>query len=172
MARLDRVAVSKEIAQVGSVIGREFSYELSAGLELMSEEALGKGLQHLTASGLATCHGEIPNSVYTFAHALVQDAAYDSLLKSRRKQLHGDIAHLLEERWPETRESAPELLAYHYNSAEQYRVAAPLWLARGDHPSAHRHVGAGQTAAVESARSHGDLAAHRARPGAGGASRL
>ena len=86
MARLDRVASSKEIAQVGSVIGREFSYELIAGLELMSEEALGNGLRHLTSSGLATCHGEIPNAVYTFSHALVQDAAYDSLLKSRRKQ--------------------------------------------------------------------------------------
>ena len=73
-----------------------------------------------------------PNSVYTFSHALVQDAAYDSLLKSRRKQLHGDIAHLLEERWPETRDTAPELLAYHYNSAEQYRVAAPLWLRAGE----------------------------------------
>ena len=132
MARLDRVAVSKEIAQVGSVIGREFSYELSAGLELMSEEALGRGLQHLTTSGLATCHGEIPNSVYTFSHALVQDAAYDSLLKSRRKQLHGDIAHLLEERWPETRDTAPELLAFHYNAAEQFRVAAPLWLRAGE----------------------------------------
>jgi class 3 adenylate cyclase/tetratricopeptide (TPR) repeat protein len=132
MARLDRVAVSKEIAQVGSVIGREFSYELSAALELMSEDALSKGLQHLTSSGLATCHGEIPNAVYTFSHALVQDAAYDSLLKSRRKQLHGDIAHLLEERWPETRDAAPELLAFHYGSAEQFRVAAPLWLRAGE----------------------------------------
>jgi class 3 adenylate cyclase/tetratricopeptide (TPR) repeat protein len=132
MARLDRVAVSKEIAQVGSVIGREFSYELSAALELMSEDALSKGLQHLTSSGLATCHGEIPNALYTFSHALVQDAAYDSLLKSRRKQLHGDIAHLLEERWPETRDAAPELLAFHYSSAEQFRVAAPLWLQAGE----------------------------------------
>ncbi|MDE2329593.1 MAG: AAA family ATPase [Bradyrhizobium sp.] len=132
MARLDRVAASKEIAQVGSVIGREFSYELCAGLELMSEDALIKGLQHLTASGLATCRGEIPNAVYTFSHALVQDAAYDSLLKSRRKQLHGDIANLLEERWPDTRNRAPELLAFHYNSAEQFRVAAPLWLRAGE----------------------------------------
>jgi tetratricopeptide (TPR) repeat protein len=98
----------------------------------MSEDALSKGLQHLTASGLATCHGEIPNAVYTFSHALVQDAAYDSLLKSRRKQLHGDIAHLLEERWPETRDSAPELLAYHYTAAEQYRIAVPLWLRAGE----------------------------------------
>ena len=132
MARLDRVAVSKEIAQVGSVIGREFSYELIAGLDLMNEDALGDGLQHLTSSGLATCQGEIPNAVYTFSHALVQDAAYDSLLKSRRKKLHGDIAHLLEERWPETPDTAPELLAFHYSAAEQFRVAAPLWLRAGE----------------------------------------
>ncbi len=136
MARLDRVAASKEIAQVGSVIGREFSYELIAGLELMSEEALAEGLRHLISSGLATCHGEIPNAVYKFAHALVQDAAYDSLLRSRRKQLHGEIAHLLEERWPANREAAPELapelLAFHYNAAEQYLVSAPLWLRAGE----------------------------------------
>jgi class 3 adenylate cyclase/tetratricopeptide (TPR) repeat protein len=132
MARLDRVAVSKEIAQVGSVIGREFSYELIAGLELMSEDALGNGLQHLISSGLATCHGEIPNAVYTFSHGLVQDAAYDSLLKSRRKKLHGDIVHLLEERWPETRDAAPELLAFHHTAAERYPVAAPLWLRAGE----------------------------------------
>lgn len=132
MARLDRVAVSKEIAQVGSVIGHEFSYELIAGLELMIEDALGNGLRHLTSSGLATCHGEIPNAVYRFSHALVHDAAYDSLLKSRRKQLHADIALLLEERWPETRDAAPELLAYHHTAAEQYRVAAPLWLRAGE----------------------------------------
>jgi class 3 adenylate cyclase/predicted ATPase len=132
MARLDRVAVSKEIAQVGSVIGREFSYELIAGLELMSEDSLGNGLQHLISSGLATCHGEIPNAVYTFSHGLVQDAAYDSLLKSRRKKLHGDIVHLLEERWPETRDTAPELLAFHHTAAERYPVAAPLWLRAGE----------------------------------------
>jgi class 3 adenylate cyclase/tetratricopeptide (TPR) repeat protein len=132
MARLDRVAVSKEIAQVGSVIGREFSYELIAGLELMSEDALGNGLRHLISSGLATRHGEIPNAVYTFSHGLVQDAAYDSLLKSRRKKLHGDIVHLLEERWPETRDAAPELLAFHHTAAERYPVAAPLWLRAGE----------------------------------------
>jgi class 3 adenylate cyclase/tetratricopeptide (TPR) repeat protein len=132
MARLDRVAVSKEIAQVGSVIGREFSYELLAGLELMSEEALSNGLRHLTSSGLATCHGEIPNAVYTFSHGLVQDAAYESLLKSRRRQLHGDVAHLLEERWPATRDSAPELLAFHHTVAERHGVAAPLWLRAGE----------------------------------------
>jgi class 3 adenylate cyclase/predicted ATPase len=132
MARLDRVAVSKEIAQVGSVIGREFSYELLAGLELMSEEALSDGLRQLTSSGLATCHGEIPHAVYTFSHALVQETAYESLLKSRRRELHGDVAHLLEERWPATRDSAPELLAFHHTAAESHSVAAPLWLRAGE----------------------------------------
>lgn len=132
MARLDRVPLSKEIAQVGSVIGREFSFELLAGLELMNEEVLRGGLQHLTSSGLATCHGEIPNAVYTFSHGLVQDAAYESLLKSRRRQLHGDVAHLVEERWPATRDSAPELLAFHHTAADRYRVAAPLWLRAGE----------------------------------------
>jgi class 3 adenylate cyclase len=132
MARLDRVASSKEIAQVGSVIGREFSYELIAGLELMSEEALGNGLRHLTSSGLATSRGEIPSAVYTFSHALVQDTAYESLLKSRRRQLHGDVAHLLEERWPATRELAPELLAFHHSAAERHGDAAPLWLRAGE----------------------------------------
>ena len=132
MARLDRLTVSKEIAQVGSVIGREFSYELIAGLELLSEEALARGLRHLTSSGLATCHGEIPKALYTFSHALVQDTAYQSLLKSRRRQLHRDVAHLLEERWPETRNLAPELLAFHHSAAERHSIAAPLWLRAGE----------------------------------------
>jgi class 3 adenylate cyclase/tetratricopeptide (TPR) repeat protein len=132
MARLDRVAVCKEIAQVGSVIGREFGFELIAGLELMSETALTNALRLLVGAGLANSRGDIPNAVYTFSHALVQDAAYDSLLKSRRKQLHGAVARLLEERWPETRSAAPELLAYHYTAAESYETAAPLWLHAGE----------------------------------------
>ena len=152
-ARLDRVPESKEIAQIGSVIGREFSYELIAGLELISEDKLDKPLRLLTASGLASSHGEIPDAVYTFSHALVQDAAYDSLLKTRRKQLHGDVARLLEERWRETRESAPELLAHHYTEAEHYDLAAPLWLKSGEIaiqrfalPEAISHLRAGMAA--------------------------
>lgn len=131
MARLDRAPATKEIAQVAAVIGREFSYELIAGLELMKVEALETGLRLLTASGLASCYGEIPNAVFAFSHALVQDAAYDSLLKSRRRQLHADIARLLEDRWPETRDNSPELLAYHYTAAGQHEAAAPLWLTAG-----------------------------------------
>ena len=153
MARLDRVPESKEVAQIGSVIGREFSYELISGLELIGEDKLEKPLRLLTASGLATSHGEIPDSMYTFSHALVQDAAYDSLLKTRRKQLHGDVARLLQERWRDTRESAPELLAHHYTEAEHYDLAAPLWLKAGEIaiqrfalPEAISHLRAGMAA--------------------------
>jgi class 3 adenylate cyclase/tetratricopeptide (TPR) repeat protein len=132
MARLDRAPAAKEVAQVGSVIGREFTYELIAGLDLMSEDSLSMALRMLTTSVIATCHGEIPDAVYVFSHALVQDAAYDSLLKSRRKQLHAEIAGLLSERWPDTPDAAPELLAYHYTAAEQHNLAAPLWLRAGE----------------------------------------
>ena len=131
VARLDRVPATKEIAQVGAVIGREFSYELIAGLDVMDVKALEAGLRLLTASGLAACHGEIPNAMFVFSHALVQDAAYDSLLKTRRRELHAGIARLLDDCWPETRENSPELLAYHFTAAGQNEAAAPLWLKAG-----------------------------------------
>ena len=131
MARLDRVPSTKEIAQIGAVIGREFSYELISALQAAPHETLDNGLRLLTASGLAICHGEIPSAVFTFSHALVQDAAYDFILKSRRRQLHADIARVIEDRWPQTRDSAPELLAYHHNAAGQHDTAAPLWLHAG-----------------------------------------
>ena len=132
MARLDRVPAAKEVAQVGSVIGREFMYELIAGLDLMSEDSLAMALRMLTAAGLMHVRGEIPNAAYAFSHALVQDAAYDSILKSRRKLLHAGIARLLVDRWPETRRTSPELIAYHHTAAEQHRLAAPLWLRAGE----------------------------------------
>ena len=131
-ARLERVAAVKQIAQVGAVIGREFSYELIAALDVMSEAALADALARLTASGLAFCHGAIPQAVYTFKHALVQDAAYDSLLKSQRKPLHCRIARALEARWPETRETAPELLAHHYTAADLTESAVPFWRQAGE----------------------------------------
>ena len=159
MARLDRVPATKEIAQVGAVIGREFSYELIAGLDLMKVEAWETGLRLLTASGLASCFGGIPDAVFVFSHALVQDAAYNSLLKSRRRQLHAEIARLLEDRWPETREAAPELLAYHYTSAGQDEAAAPLWLSAGAVavqrfalPEAISHLRTGMSAVIEAPR--------------------
>ena len=132
MARLDRVAAVKRIAQVGAVIGREFGYELLAEIEMMSEAALVDVLERLVASELASCRGEIPESVYTFKHALVQDTAYDSLLKSQRMTIHGKIAQALEKRWPESRETKPELLAHHYTAAGLFEAATPYWRRAGE----------------------------------------
>ncbi|MGZ3338376.1 MAG: AAA family ATPase [Reyranella sp.] len=132
MARLDRFAPVKRIAQVGAVIGREFAYELVAEIEMMSEAALADVLSRLVASELAFCRGEIPDAVYTFKHALVQDAAYDSLLKSQRTLLHGKIARALEKRWPESRDTKPELLAHHYTAAGLFEAATPYWQRAGE----------------------------------------
>lgn len=132
-ARLDRLAKAKPVAQMGSVIGRTFSHELISALDQMDGPALAEGLAELTASGLATSSGVAPGPVsYTFKHALVQDVAYDSLLRSQRKPLHARIAQVLEERHPETRDREPELLAHHYTAAEDRGAAAPLWLKAGE----------------------------------------
>ena len=132
MARLDRVASIKQIAQVGAAIGREFSYELIAALDVMSETSLADALTLLTASGLAAARGTIPHAVYTFKHALVQDTAYDSLLKSQRQPLHGKIARVIEERWPDIRDTEPELLAHHYTAAGLNEAAVPFWRKAGE----------------------------------------
>ncbi len=131
MARLDRVAAVKRIAQVGSVLGREFSYELVAEIVMMSEAALADVLSRLVASERASCRGEPPQSVYTFKHALVQDTAYDSLLKSQRMALHARIAQALERR-PESRDTVPELLAHHYTAAGLFEAAIPYWRRAGE----------------------------------------
>jgi class 3 adenylate cyclase/tetratricopeptide (TPR) repeat protein len=132
MARLDRVADVKRIAQVGAVIGREFGYDLVAEIVKIGEAALSDALSRLVASELASCRGAIPQAVYTFKHALVQDTAYDSLLKSQRMALHGMIAQALEKRWPESRDTRPELLANHYTAAGMLEAAVPYWRRAGE----------------------------------------
>jgi class 3 adenylate cyclase/tetratricopeptide (TPR) repeat protein len=127
MARLDRFAPVKEIAQIGAAIGREFSYELLAAVAPHPKPELDQALAQLTASGLAFQQGTPPDAVYTFKHALVQDAAYDSLLRARRQQLHGKIAKVIEERFPNIETTEPELLAYHYTEGKQPEKAIPLW---------------------------------------------
>ena len=117
MARLDRLAGAKELAQIGAAIGREFGYQLLAAVSLLGESELREALEQLVVSELVFVRGEPPVAVYTFKHALVQDAAYASLLKSRRQQLHAKIARELEERWPATKETRPELLAHHFAAA-------------------------------------------------------
>ena len=132
MARLDRVAPARGIAQIGAAIGREFSYELISAVARMSEEALERGLARLTESGLASRRGDIPQAVYTFKHALVQKAAYDWMLQNERQKLHATIAGELERHWPETKETQPAVLAQHYCDAGLPARAVPYWRRAGD----------------------------------------
>jgi class 3 adenylate cyclase len=132
MARLDRYAPVKEIAQIGAAIGREFSYELISAVAPLSKTQLDDGLTQLADSGLAFRRGTPPDAVYTFKHALVQDAAYDSLLKSRRQELHARIAKVIAEHFPQTRDTEPEVLAHHLTAAGLNEAAIPLWQSAGE----------------------------------------
>src|SRR5262249_34734948 len=132
MARLDRYMPVKEIAQIGAAIGREFSYELIAAVGPRPKAEWEDSLERLTASGLAFRRGTPPEATYTFKHALVQDAAYDSLLTSRRRELHRKIARVFEERFPNIKATEPEVLAHHLTAAHLAEAAAPLWRAAGE----------------------------------------
>jgi predicted ATPase/class 3 adenylate cyclase len=132
MARLDRLAPVKEVAQIGAVIGREFSHELLAAVAPMSANLLDDALEQLVNSELVFRRGVPPEATYSFKHALVQDAAYQSLLKSKRQQVHTRIAHVLEERFAETAATQPELLAYHLAEARQIERAIDYWLKAGE----------------------------------------
>jgi class 3 adenylate cyclase/predicted ATPase len=128
MARLDRLAPVKEVAQTAAVIGRECSHELITAVSPLAEADLDAALDQLVASGLVLRRGTLPEATYSFKHALVQDAAYGTLLKSRRQQLHARVAALLTKRFPST---APETLAHHLTEAGSYERAADCWHAAG-----------------------------------------
>jgi predicted ATPase len=131
MARLDRDMPVKEIAQIGAAIGREFSYELIAAVAPLSHAQLDKTLSQLTDSGLAFRRGTPPEASYTFKHALMRDAAYDSLLKTRRQELHARIAKEIEARFSQTKYAEPEVLAHHNEEAGLYLQAIGHWLHAG-----------------------------------------
>jgi class 3 adenylate cyclase/predicted ATPase/ABC-type transport system involved in cytochrome c biogenesis ATPase subunit len=132
MARLDRLAPVREIAQIGAAIGREFSYPLMRAVVGRDETALKHGLSQLEQAGLLFRRGEPPDAVYNFKHALVRDAAYESLLKSRRQQLHGQIARTLEERFAAILASQPEIAGYHFTAAGLVDLAINYWLKAGN----------------------------------------
>jgi tetratricopeptide (TPR) repeat protein len=132
MARLDRFMPVKEIAQIGAAIGREFSYELIAGVAPLPQAQLDDALTQLSASGLAFRRGTPPTATYTFKHALVQDAAYDSLLRSRRQELHAKIARVIEARFPNIKTTEPEVLAHHLTAAGLIEAAILLWQTAGE----------------------------------------
>jgi len=130
MARLDRLAPVREIAQIGATIGREFSYSLLQFVSPLTGPALQDALHQLIASGLIFCRGTPAN--YVFKHALVQDTAYASLLRSRRQHIHADIARALAEHFPEQVEAAPETIAHHYTEAGLVEPAVRSWLAAAE----------------------------------------
>jgi len=133
MARLDRLAPVKEIAQIGAAIGRDFSYSLLRALVGRDEAALRHALAQLEQAELVFRRGEPPEAIYSFKHALVRDAAYESLLKSRRQQLHGQIARTLEQRFADIVASQPEILAHHFTEAGLVEPAIDYWLKAGQH---------------------------------------
>jgi class 3 adenylate cyclase/predicted ATPase len=131
MARLDRLATVKALAQLGATLGREFSYELLQAVAPWDEGTLRRGLYQLVEAEFLYQQGLPPQATYLFKHALIQEAAYQSLLKSTRQQYHLRIAQVLAERFPDIRETQPELLAHHYTEAGLMVQAVPYWQRAG-----------------------------------------
>ena len=131
-ARLDRLAGVKMVAQLGAVLGREFSYEMIQAVARIDEATLQFGLGRLVDAGLLYQWGHLPQATYLFKHALIQDTAYQSLLRSTRQQYHQHIAHVLMEQFPDTVETQPELVAHHYTEAGLAEPAVALWQQAGE----------------------------------------
>ena len=136
VARLDRLGSVKGVAQIAAAIGREFSHELISAVASLSPADLDAALERLTVSGLISRHGTPPFATYTFRHALVQDAAYATMLKSERRQLHARIAKVLVEQFPVVTETLPEVVAHHFTEAELGSEAIGYWRKAGQLASA------------------------------------
>src|SRR6202042_2819236 len=127
MARLDRLGAAKELAQIGAAIGREFSHGLMAAVAGKSETEVEPALDRLVAAGLLFRQGSPPHATYLFKHALVQEAAYGTLLRGPRRSLHARIAEALESQFAEVAENQPEVRARHCTEAGLIEKAAGLW---------------------------------------------
>ena len=132
MARLDRLGAAKEMAQIGAAIGREFSHALLGAVAGKPEAELASALDRLVAAGLLFRQGVPPHATYLFKHALVQDAAYGTLLREPRRALHARIAETLESQFGEIAENQPELLARHCTEAGRFEKAINYWLKAGE----------------------------------------
>jgi tetratricopeptide (TPR) repeat protein len=151
IARLDRLPAAKQVAQIGAVIGREFTHVLLAAVATIPEAQLTHGIETLVASGLAFRRGTAEDADYMFKHALVRDAAYSTLLRSQRQELHARIGTTLEGHFPETAETQPELLAHHFSQAGMLDPAIEYWRRAGLRSvgrSAHSEAGAQFTSAI------------------------
>jgi len=131
MARLDRLGSAKEVAQIGAVIGREFPHALLAAVARKAEPELQSAVNRLIEAGLLFRQGLTPHATYLFKHALVQDAAYQSLLRSHRQQFHQRIGQTLVERFPEIANAEPALIAQHYTEAGVGEQAIAFWQKAG-----------------------------------------
>ena len=129
MARLDQLGPARDVAQMGAVIGREFGSDLLAAISTLSADALRDALAALTSSAIVFDRGEPPGTTFVFRHALTQDAAYASLLRTRRQKLHELIAETLERSYPERVRVEPEVVAHHYTQAGRSLPAAKYWAA-------------------------------------------
>jgi class 3 adenylate cyclase/predicted ATPase len=136
MARLDRLPTAKEVAQIGAIIGREFPYSVLTAVAEIPEATLLHGLDQLLNSELVFAHGVPPNSVYTFKHSLIQDAAYESLLRSRRSSLHAKLVDALLQTTPNVEETHPALLGYHCAQAGLIEKAAAYYRRAGERSAA------------------------------------
>jgi predicted ATPase len=137
MARLDRLVTAKAIAQYAAVIGHQFPYDLLQVVSQLDEAMLQYELDRLVEAEIVYQRGVPPQATYTFKHALIQDAAYASLLKSTRQQYHQCIAQVLEAQFPETAEAQPELLAHHFTEAGRTEKAVGYWQKAGQRASEH-----------------------------------
>ena len=132
MARLDRLGAAKEVAQIAAVIGREFSHSLLTAVAHFSDAELRAALDALIRSGLFFCQGLPPDATYLFKHALVQDAAYGTLLRTKRIELHARIARVLDQQFLEIKENNPEVLARHYTEGGLAPQAIDYWQRAGN----------------------------------------
>jgi class 3 adenylate cyclase len=137
LARLDRLAPTREIAQIGAALGRSFSHELISAVAQMPRQQIDDALAQLTSAELIFRRGTPPDAEYTFKHALVQDAAYSTLLRSRRQQIHARIAVTLESQLSEMAAVQPQIIAHHCREAGLNEKAIAWWLKSGEQALAH-----------------------------------
>ena len=172
MARLDQLHTAKEVAQLGAVLGREFAYEMLQALATQDEATLQAGLAQLVGAELLYQRGRPPRATYTFKHALIQDAAYASLLKSTRQRVHQQIVQLCETRFPEVVATQPEVVARHCTAAGQDEAAIRYWQRAGQralqgsaYAEAIAHLTAGAGRADDAAGDAGTPPAGAGPPG-------
>ena len=159
MARLDRLGLGKEVAQLAATIGRQFSYDLLRSVAPWDDAALQQGLRQLVVAELCYQHGTLPQATYVFKHALIRDAAYDSLLRARRRLLHGQIARVLERDPRGFKDREPETIARHFEAAEEIDQSIVYWENAGRQArqrSANQEAAAHFVHAIDLLRSHGE----------------